>query len=463
MVRGKNYAFISGFFLIFIEILLSFQTFCQSSNPSDKPDSLNYKIALWFQFKDAAVTITFDDGIRSHFTTAVPMLNERSLKGSFYVVTNFIGKGFTPGWDTLNEVARQGHEIGSHSMNHANMSNLAAYPKFADSLRKELSDSRDIINRNIPSQKCESFCWPGGAVSPLAIDIAKRYYLACRASGNLLNYAGVQDFYNIQSLPIYHNTLLSTANYWIDQAIQVKGWLIERIHGIKTGKDSTGYEPVPVNVLKNHWDYIVKNEKQLWVATFSNVIKYIRERDGTKLKIIDYQNGNFRISISNNLPDSAYYLPLSLKIKLIGLLNNFREIQQNGRSLQYEVHKEITKKDTVNYVVFEAIPDKGDITIYIPIEFITNYREPFGSAVQITFGLTRRQKVKLCVYNSEGKIVKHSKRKFNQGVNNIKFDGRKLADGTYPYSLECDKGYIYWSKLILKKDGNVVSQKGHHL
>jgi hypothetical protein len=52
---------------------------------------------------------------------------------------------------------------------------------------------------------------------------------------------------------------------------------------------------------------------------------------------------------------------------------------------------------------------------------------------------------------------------FLKSAENKKFDGRKLADGTYPYSLECDKGYIYWSKLILNKDNNDVSQKAHQL
>ncbi len=443
----KDYVFMKIFLLIFIVMPLSHLTFCQTTIPSIKQDSLDYQIACWYDFKDAAVTITFDDGIRSQFTTAVPLLNERSLKATFYVVTNYIGTGFTPDWDTLNEVSRKGHEIGSHTMNHANLAYLASSPSFADSLKKELLFSRDIINRKIPSQKCESFCWPGGSVNPQAIAVARKYYLSCRTSGKQINFSKIPDFYNIQSLPIEHNTLLATTNYWVDQILNFKGWMIERIHAINTGNDSTGYEPVPVTILRNHWDYLVQHEKQIWIATFSTVTKYIRERDSTKLKLIDYQNGNFRMSLTNKLPDSVYSVPLTLKIKLINKLNNFKEIQQNGKPLNYK----IIQKESVSYLVFDAVPNQGDINIYIPAEFVENYPDPFTSTTQITFDLTSHQKVKLCVYNSAGKIVKHYKRKFLPGINSITFNNRKLLSGVYNYSLEIGNGYIYWRKIVLNQ------------
>lgn len=431
-------------------------TFCQKSIPfSDiRADSLHWEIAKWRNFKTAALTITFDDGIRSQFTTAVPMLNERSLKGSFYIVTNYVGKGFTPDWDTLNKVALEGHEIGSHSRNHANIANLASNAIFKDSLKRELLESRDVINRHIPCQKCETFCWPGGAVSPQAIFAAKKYYLSCRASGKLLNYGSVQDFYNVQSMPIYHNTPLATINTWVDQIIQLKGWMIERIHGINTGIDSTGYEPVPVNVLKNHWDHIVQRQNQLWVATFNEVTKYIRERDNTGLKIADYQQGILRLSFSNKLDDSAYRLPLTVRIKLTGKLTYFNGIQQNGKPIDYEK----LKKDSINYLVFDAIPNKGNIVINIPVEYVESHPDPYSSTTIISFDLTSEQRIKLTIFNPGGTVVKRYKGKFPSGANSIKFDGSKRAVGKYSFSLEIGKGFIYWSNLTIAKD-NIVAQK----
>jgi peptidoglycan/xylan/chitin deacetylase (PgdA/CDA1 family) len=433
------------FLLIIIVIPLFHLTFCQTSIPDIKSDSVNYQIARWYDFKDAAVSITFDDGVRSQFTIALPLLNERSLKATFYVVTNYIGTGFTPDWDTLNIVALEGHEIGSHSMNHPNMAYLASNPEFADSLNKELLFSRDLINLKIPSQRCETFCWPGGSVNPQAIAVAKKYYLSCRASGTIMNFSVVPDFYNVESLPIYHTTSLVTANYWVDEILNLKGWLIERIHGINSGANSEGYEPVPISILKNHWDYLVTHRKQLWIATFSTVTKYIRERDMTRLKPIDYQNGNFRMSLTNKLADSVYSVPLTLKIKLISKLNYFKEVQQNGKPLNYK----IIRQDTVSYLVIDAIPNQGDINIYIPAEFIENHTDPYNSTTQITFDLTSCQKVKLCIYNSDGKIVKRYKKNFQSGLNSITFNSGKLLNGVYNYSLEIGNGYIYRGNLVV--------------
>ena len=38
------------------------------------------------------VIVTFDDGYEDNYTQALPLLEERGMKGEVYVVTNFIGK-----------------------------------------------------------------------------------------------------------------------------------------------------------------------------------------------------------------------------------------------------------------------------------------------------------------------------------------------------------------------------------
>ena len=38
------------------------------------------------------VIVTFDDGYEDNYTQALPLLEERGMKGEIYVVTNFIGK-----------------------------------------------------------------------------------------------------------------------------------------------------------------------------------------------------------------------------------------------------------------------------------------------------------------------------------------------------------------------------------
>ena len=55
------------------------------------------RITKWQDNKGGAVTITFDDGTINHFRVARPLLNERDLPGTFYIVTGAIPGAEAPG------------------------------------------------------------------------------------------------------------------------------------------------------------------------------------------------------------------------------------------------------------------------------------------------------------------------------------------------------------------------------
>lgn len=89
------------------------------------------------------VVINFDDGYRSQFTAAKPVLDRYGFKASFFIVCNFVGKiakemnttsigslnghgNFTGKgvdqmiWPDILTLYKEGYQIGSHSMNHFN-------------------------------------------------------------------------------------------------------------------------------------------------------------------------------------------------------------------------------------------------------------------------------------------------------------------------------------------------------
>ena len=62
--------------------------------------------------------VTFDDGYEDNYTQALPLLEERGMKGEVYVVTNFIGKKGYLTWDELRDMQQRGIEIGCHTADH---------------------------------------------------------------------------------------------------------------------------------------------------------------------------------------------------------------------------------------------------------------------------------------------------------------------------------------------------------
>ena len=64
------------------------------------------------------VILTFDDGYVSNYTELLPILEQRGLKATIFMVTNEIGKENYLSLDQLKELQNKGIEIGSHTANH---------------------------------------------------------------------------------------------------------------------------------------------------------------------------------------------------------------------------------------------------------------------------------------------------------------------------------------------------------
>ena len=94
------------------------------------------------------VTLTFDDALKDHLLIAAPMLEERGWRGTFNVVTDWIGKDekFLT-WKDVRELIRRGHEVTTHTKSHRNLVKLLEEGK-ADEVRAELAASRDAIADN---------------------------------------------------------------------------------------------------------------------------------------------------------------------------------------------------------------------------------------------------------------------------------------------------------------------------
>ena len=69
------------------------------------------------------VILNFDDNRKSQFTQAKPILDKYGFKATFYVVCKYLDnkKGYM-NWTQLETLYKEGHDIGSHTMNHANLS-----------------------------------------------------------------------------------------------------------------------------------------------------------------------------------------------------------------------------------------------------------------------------------------------------------------------------------------------------
>jgi len=130
---------------------------------------------LWKQGKksipDKSILITIDDGWKSVYTDAFPILKEFGFPFAVYLYTNYIDRGGrSMTTQMIQEMMQHGCTIGSHSVSHPLPSTVRkfqrkggeAYQTFID---KELGESKKILEAKF-KQNIQTYVYPGGLYTP---------------------------------------------------------------------------------------------------------------------------------------------------------------------------------------------------------------------------------------------------------------------------------------------------------
>lgn len=110
------------------------------------------------------ICLTFDDGLAEHATLVLPILRERRVTATFYVLTGRVGKfrggGRGPGRHLttaeVHELARAGMEVGSHGRDHSLLIRLSD-----TAMSDEVCGSRDDLTKLLGTAPT-SFSYPYG-------------------------------------------------------------------------------------------------------------------------------------------------------------------------------------------------------------------------------------------------------------------------------------------------------------
>jgi peptidoglycan/xylan/chitin deacetylase (PgdA/CDA1 family) len=123
-----------------------------------------------------SVLISMDDGYRSVYDIAYPILNKYGFKATLFIYTSFVGVSkMAITWNQLKEMQANGFTIGSHTIYHSDLIN----PKAGESeqehiarIKKELSGSKKIIDQKL-GQNTYFLAYPFGYYDQRSIQMAK--------------------------------------------------------------------------------------------------------------------------------------------------------------------------------------------------------------------------------------------------------------------------------------------------
>lgn len=199
----------------------------------------------------AKLTFTFDDNYESHYSLALPVLKERGIPATIYVISDYVGVGGQIGWGELLELQNvYGWEVGSQSRTHKDLTRVDL-----ETLVDEVETSKKILESH--GLFVRSFAAPYGALNATVKAYAAKYYSSVRGVGgfNDLNV----DPYSLLAMTIESDTKVETVKGWIDEAISKNKWLILLFHEIIHGTPKSRYQ-YSLAGLKAVIDYAVKKE-----------------------------------------------------------------------------------------------------------------------------------------------------------------------------------------------------------
>jgi peptidoglycan/xylan/chitin deacetylase (PgdA/CDA1 family) len=188
------------------------------------------------------VSFTFDDVPDSAYLNGATVLEERGVRGTFYIAAGTCGTQ-DEHWrvitrDQVRALHAQGHEIGCHTFSHVNVETLSAA-----TMNSECDRNRDLLRRLCGEAPLTSFCYPFGRLSLARKLQLQRRFDTCRSIYEGIN-AGTVDLALLKVIELYDRTLTAEK---LDRALREttarSGWLIFYTHDVADPPSWIGCSP----------------------------------------------------------------------------------------------------------------------------------------------------------------------------------------------------------------------------
>lgn len=291
------------------------------------------RISQYKDGKDCAVSLTFDDGMKEHYTIVAKELEERDWRGTFWLCCDWIHDDPLADtthitWAEALEMHQNGHEMSNHSWSHQDLTKLSA-----SKVEKEISKNDDAILKHL-GVKPVTFCFPYNNYNDEVVEIAMKGKVGARLDQFWLGGQHSDEAYLRQQ---------------IDSAICNKMWISGMTHGINYGYDC--YEDA--SDFTKFLDYLKSKEDKIWVGTFKDVAIYRAVAEATTL---EFKNHGKKVTVTpkTSLDPGLYQTILTLEVPAE---DGVDKIVQDGK------HLESFRKNGKTYIYFN--PFGGEIDIYL--------------------------------------------------------------------------------------------------
>jgi peptidoglycan/xylan/chitin deacetylase (PgdA/CDA1 family) len=136
-----------------------------------------------------AVILTFDDGLKSQYTNAKPILDKYGYKATFDIICNDVGTTGSLSWKDITALYNDGNDIGSHTMNHKDLSKLSK-----KTVNFEVGKSKQCLLDHGINTSTFAYPYNAGSDEASVVNTVAKYYDIARTGTDPLMYLHCDGF-----------------------------------------------------------------------------------------------------------------------------------------------------------------------------------------------------------------------------------------------------------------------------
>jgi len=189
----------------------------------------------------AKVSFTFDDGLASAATQALPALSASGITGTDYIITGCVGMTTTPNtcaantaakymsWTQVAQLKSAGWDVGAHSVTHPQL----ATDKLTDAqLTSEIAGSKQALASH--GIDATDFATPYGDYDNRVLAEVAKNFSSHRGFADVSNNVWSYNDYLLNDMQVQGGVTVAQVESRIDDAIANNYWLVLTFHDIKT-------------------------------------------------------------------------------------------------------------------------------------------------------------------------------------------------------------------------------------
>ncbi len=233
---------------------------------------------VWPHGARAAVSLTYDDALKSQIDNVVPALAAHSLLATFFLTGSSPYLQANP--DVYRRLVAAGHELGSHTIYHpCDRGPDWVKPGFAlqdydlERMKKELAESIQQL-KDLGQKEPLSFAYPCGSTSlgetrTSYVPLIEQSFIAARGVGASVADPSTVSLFNVPS-PM-GNASGADLTMWVDRALSSGGWVVFVFHGV-----AGDYLDVKADAQETLFAYLEQHKSSIWTERFGTVASYVK-------------------------------------------------------------------------------------------------------------------------------------------------------------------------------------------